>query len=265
MACRKAVRCSPRFRSQIIGRSSSVSVQGKAGGSRTIGNKQAWRFARGSVRKGDRVRIVAELINAADGRTLVRTRDRELKDVFAVQAKDRHCGDRAAQIKLSGAVKLGGAVERQSRRLQRVTAGTFYFRRKCEEDAQSNRFYGEAVSSIALRARLCNLSFAWRSPGTTWLGGGARAKKLYQSEERSPNCLVARARSLGCARPRLRIAHMDIDFADRSRTPRGEKRPRLTLGRRRTLYSPRCEAGWRSRRTWRDGRWLSIRWVWFAI
>jgi hypothetical protein len=58
---------------------------------------------------------------------------------------------------------------------------------------------------------------------------------------------------------------MDIDFADRSRTPRGEKRPRLTLGRRRTLYSPRCEAGWRSRRTWRDGRWLSIRWVWFAI
>jgi TolB-like protein len=53
----------------------------------------------GSVRKqGDRVRIVAELINAADGRALwSETYDRELKDVFAVQKRDRHRGDRPAQ------------------------------------------------------------------------------------------------------------------------------------------------------------------------
>ena len=37
-------------------------------------------------KQGDRVRIVAELINAADGRSLwSETYDRELKDVFAVQ------------------------------------------------------------------------------------------------------------------------------------------------------------------------------------
>ena len=43
----------------------------------------------GTVRKqGDQVRIVAELINAADGSELwSRTFDRELKDIFAVQAE----------------------------------------------------------------------------------------------------------------------------------------------------------------------------------
>src|SRR5205085_9776496 len=39
-------------------------------------------------KQGDRVRIVAELISAADGRELwTETYDRELKDVFAVQSE----------------------------------------------------------------------------------------------------------------------------------------------------------------------------------
>ena len=39
-------------------------------------------------KQGERVRIVAELINAADGIELwTRTFDRELKDIFAVQAE----------------------------------------------------------------------------------------------------------------------------------------------------------------------------------
>ena len=39
-------------------------------------------------KQGDRVRIVAELVNAADGTELwSRTFDRELKDIFAVQAE----------------------------------------------------------------------------------------------------------------------------------------------------------------------------------
>jgi TolB-like protein len=57
---------------KIIGRSSSFLFKGKSDDSRTIGEKLGvTNLLEGSVRKqGDRVRIVAELINAADGRAL---------------------------------------------------------------------------------------------------------------------------------------------------------------------------------------------------
>ena len=57
---------------KIIGRSSSFLFKGTADDSRTIGDKLGVaNLLEGSVRKeGDRVRIVAELINVADGRTL---------------------------------------------------------------------------------------------------------------------------------------------------------------------------------------------------
>src|SRR5438477_7576860 len=55
---------------KIIGRSSSFFFKGKCYDSRTIGEKVGVaNLLEGSVRKqGDRVRIVAELLNAADGR-----------------------------------------------------------------------------------------------------------------------------------------------------------------------------------------------------
>src|SRR5438105_355785 len=57
---------------KIIGRNSSFLFKGKSNDSRTIGEKLGvTNLLEGSVRKqGDRVRIIAELINAADGRTL---------------------------------------------------------------------------------------------------------------------------------------------------------------------------------------------------
>jgi TolB-like protein/Tfp pilus assembly protein PilF len=73
---------------KVIGRSSSFLFKGKSDGSKTIGEKLGVaHLIEGSVRKqGDRVRIVAELINAHDGRSLWSdTYDRELKDIFAVQ------------------------------------------------------------------------------------------------------------------------------------------------------------------------------------
>jgi TolB-like protein/Flp pilus assembly protein TadD len=75
---------------KVIGRSSSFLFKGKSDDSKTIGEKLGVaHLIEGSVRKqGDRVRIVAELINAADGRSLwSETYDRELKDVFAVQSE----------------------------------------------------------------------------------------------------------------------------------------------------------------------------------
>ena len=75
---------------KVIGRSSSFFFKGKSSDSAAIGQKLGVaNLIEGSVRKqGDRVRIVAELISAADGRSLwTETYDRELKDVFAVQAE----------------------------------------------------------------------------------------------------------------------------------------------------------------------------------
>jgi adenylate cyclase len=73
---------------KVIGRSSSFRFKERKEETKTIGEKLgAATLLEGTVRKqGDRVRIVAELINAADGIELwTQTFDRELKDIFAVQ------------------------------------------------------------------------------------------------------------------------------------------------------------------------------------
>ncbi|HEY6204812.1 MAG TPA: hypothetical protein VIW21_01460 [Chthoniobacterales bacterium] len=73
---------------KVIGRSSSFRFKERKEEPKTIGEKLGVAtLLEGTVRKqGERVRIVAELINAADGIELwTRTFDRELKDIFAVQ------------------------------------------------------------------------------------------------------------------------------------------------------------------------------------
>src|SRR4029077_8148020 len=90
---------------KIIGRSSSFLFKGKSDDSRTIGEKLGVaKLLEGSVRKqGERVRIVAELINAADGRTLWSdTYDRQLKDVFAVQSEIATAVTEQLKVKLLG-------------------------------------------------------------------------------------------------------------------------------------------------------------------
>ena len=91
---------------KIIGRSSSFLFKGKSEDSRAIGQKLGVaHLLEGSVRKqGERVRIVAELISAADGRALwTDTYDRELKDVFAVQSEIATAVTDQLKIKLLGA------------------------------------------------------------------------------------------------------------------------------------------------------------------
>src|SRR4051812_26491698 len=73
---------------KVIGRSSSFRFKDRKEEPKTIGERLGVStLLDGTVRKqGDRVRIVAELVNAADGIQLwTRTFDRELKDIFAVQ------------------------------------------------------------------------------------------------------------------------------------------------------------------------------------
>jgi len=74
---------------KVIGRSSSFRFKSGGHDSKIIGESLGVdTLLEGTVRRqGERVRIVAELINAADGRELwSQTYDRELKDIFAVQS-----------------------------------------------------------------------------------------------------------------------------------------------------------------------------------
>src|ERR1043165_308195 len=90
---------------KVIGRSSSFFFKGKSSDFAVICQKLGVaNLIEGSVRKqGDRVRIVAELISAADGRSLwTETYDRELKDVFAVQAEIAKSVAEQMKLKLLG-------------------------------------------------------------------------------------------------------------------------------------------------------------------
>jgi TolB-like protein len=96
---------------KVIGRSSSFRFKDRKEETKTIGEKLGvTTLLEGTVRKqGQRVRIVAELVNAADGIELwTRTFDRELKDIFAVQQEI------AAAVASSLKVTLLGSDERSS-------------------------------------------------------------------------------------------------------------------------------------------------------
>jgi serine/threonine-protein kinase len=73
---------------RVAARGSSFQFKGKARDIREIGRQlNAGAVVEGSVRKsGDRLRITAQLVNAADGYHLwSQTYERELKDIFAIQ------------------------------------------------------------------------------------------------------------------------------------------------------------------------------------
>src|SRR5256714_11298988 len=96
---------------KVIGRSSSFRFKERKEEPKTIGEKLGVAtLLEGTVRKqGERVRIVAELISAADGIELwTRTFDRELKDIFAVQQEI------ATAVASSLKVTLLGSDERSS-------------------------------------------------------------------------------------------------------------------------------------------------------
>jgi TolB-like protein/lipoprotein NlpI len=91
---------------KVIGRSSSFRFKERKEEPKLIGEKLGVAtLLEGTVRRqGDRVRIVAELINAADGIELwTRTFDRELKDIFTVQQEIASAVASALKVRLLGA------------------------------------------------------------------------------------------------------------------------------------------------------------------
>ena len=157
---------------KVIGRSSSFRFKDRKEEPKTIGEKLGVAtLLEGTVRKqGDRVRIVAELINAADGIELwTHTFDRELKDIFAVQQEI------AAAVATSLKVTLLGSEERPAANSptenneahNAYLEGHYYFQRRNLEDyRKAVGYYDEAIRLDPDYA----LAYAERSEAWTLIG-----------------------------------------------------------------------------------------------
>ena len=157
---------------KVIGRSSSFRFKERKEESKTIGEKLGVAtLLEGTVRKqGDRVRIVAELINAADGIELwTRTFDRELKDIFAVQQEIAAAVASSLKTTLLGS-EQGSSASPATKNTEAHNAylqGHYYFQRRNLED------YRKAVSHYDEAIRLdpdYALACAERSEAWTMIG-----------------------------------------------------------------------------------------------
>src|SRR5438552_4612395 len=164
---------------KVIGRSSSFRFKDRKEESKTIGEKLCVStLLEGTVRKqGERVRIVAELTNAADGIELwTRTFDRELKDIFAVQAEIANAVATSLELTLRGAKDTvvanasTASVEAHNAYLQ----GHFYFvRRNLDDYRKAVGFFDQAIRIDPDYA----LAYAERSEAWTFIGDLAIGEK----------------------------------------------------------------------------------------
>jgi TolB-like protein len=156
---------------KVIGRSSSFRFKDRKEEPRTIGQKLGVStLLEGTVRKqGDKVRIVAELINATDGTELwSRTFDRELKDIFAVQAEIAKAVAASLELTLLGTGDTG-APSASTKNVEAHNAyleGHFYFQRRNLDDyRRSVGFFEQAIQLDPDYA----LAYAERSEAWTWI------------------------------------------------------------------------------------------------
>jgi TolB-like protein/Tfp pilus assembly protein PilF len=186
---------------KVIGRSSSFFFKGKSGDSAAIGQKLGVaNLIEGSVRKqGDRVRIVAELISAADGRSLwSETYDRELKDVFAVQAEIAKAVAEQMKVKLLGERPQSDAAPTNQNlaAYNAVLQSDFYFQQLTPESLQrAIEFLEEAVRldpNYALA--YAKLSQAWRQYAASFAANNG--PKAYEEARRAADKAVSLAPDL---------------------------------------------------------------------
>jgi serine/threonine-protein kinase len=214
---------------KVIGRSSSFLFKGKSDDSKAIGERLGVaHLIEGSVRKqGDRVRIVAELINAFDGRSLwSETYDRELKDIFAVQNEIATAVADQMKVKLLGHSERseGGSSENLAAH-NAVLQADFYFQ---QQTADSVR---KSISLLQEAVRLdpkyalayAKLSQAWRQYANSFFVDDAG--KAYDEARQAADKAVSLAPESPEVRMTVGLLAMNpgLDF------PGGEKEFRRVL------------------------------------
>jgi TolB-like protein len=156
---------------KVIGRSSSFRFKDRHEEPKAIGEKLGVStLLEGTVRKqDDRVRIVAELVNAADGIALwTRTFDRELRDIFTVQQEIARAVAESLKVTLLGsneksAQMASNSVEAHNAYLQ----AHFHFQRRNVEDyRKAITYFDQAIQLDPNYA----LAYAERSEVWTMIG-----------------------------------------------------------------------------------------------
>jgi TolB-like protein len=156
---------------KVIGRSSSFRFKDRHEEPKTIGEKLGVStLLEGTVRKqDDRVRIVAELVNAGDGIALwTRTFDRELRDIFTVQQEIARAVAESLKVTLLGsseksAQMASSSVEAHNAYLQ----AHFHFQRRNVEDyRKAITYFDQAIQFDPNYA----LAYAERSEVWTMIG-----------------------------------------------------------------------------------------------
>jgi serine/threonine-protein kinase len=204
---------------KVIGRSSSFVFKGKSDDSKTIGEKLGvTNLIEGSVRKqGDRVRIVAELINATDGHSVwSETYDRELKDIFAVQNEIATAVADQMKVKLLGQsprTKAVGSRENPEAH-NAVLQSDFYFQQQTADSLRKSiSFLQEAVRldpNYALA--YAKLSQAWRQYAASFAIDDA--SKAYGEARQAANKAVSLEPDLADVRMTIGLLAMNpqLDF-----------------------------------------------------
>jgi TolB-like protein/Flp pilus assembly protein TadD/class 3 adenylate cyclase len=193
---------------KIISRSSSFLFKGTSEDSRTIGKKlRVANLLEGTVRKeGDHIRIMAELVNVADGRAVwTQTYDRELKDVFAVQSEIATAVTDQLEIKLLGLPPRSDAAP-SNQNLAAYNAfqqGNFYMRGNIDDTRKAIEFYDEAIRLDPKYAlAYANLGNSWR---VMCILGGDNRNSQY-AIECGPQCSVAYDKARSAVQTALSLA-----------------------------------------------------------
>jgi TolB-like protein/Tfp pilus assembly protein PilF len=192
---------------KVIGRSSSFLFKGKPDSSAAIGEKLGVaQLIEGSVRRdGDRVRIVAGLIKATDGRELwSETYDRNLKDVFAVQSEIAQAVASQLKVKLLGEKPASDAAPSSQNPAAHdaLLQARFYFDQAneasslqaihyAEEATRLDPGYASAWAFLSRAQRFWGASFATRDGEKAFADARKSAEKAIQLEPNSVDALVA--------------------------------------------------------------------------
>jgi TolB-like protein/tetratricopeptide (TPR) repeat protein len=204
---------------KVIGRSSSFRFKDRTEEPKMIGEKLGvTTLLEGTVRKqGDRVRIVAELINAADGiEVWTRTFDRELKDIFAVQQEIARAVAESLKVTLMGGDvrSVQGSAPSNAEAHNAYLQGHFYLvRRNVEDFRKAIGYYDQAIRLDPEYA----LAYAERAEAWTILGDLTGQRPMAYTKARSDaEKAVSIAPALAEARAALGFIRCFVDwkFAD---------------------------------------------------
>jgi len=202
---------------KVIGRSSSFRFKDRKEEPKAIGEKLGVStLLDGTVRKqGDRVRIVAQLVNAADGIQLwTRTFDRQLKDIFAVQEEIARAVAESLKVTLLRSDSTQKSAPNSAEAHNAYLEGHFHLvRRNAEDFRKAIGYYDQAIELDPDYA----LAYAERAEAWTILGDlTGQRPTAYPKARSDAEKAAAIAPALAEARAALGFVRCFVDwnFAD---------------------------------------------------